>query len=231
MTSVTGAMDGAEAVQEPNTESPARDSQPVAAVGARPRASGRVARKPRADASDRILRGAARTIVATGAVDLTMNDVAEEAEVSKGLIHYHFHDKETLLARVVEWITRNLVVRQRAALAQSTHRSAIDDLWAWLAAEIELGHIRVLIELAEWRGELVRRAMQESMRERRLAAAETVETLYALLGLKPRIDADLIAGTLVAFNNGLAVSAALEPEGNPRVAFDVFWLSLLGLAE
>src|ERR671932_2146641 len=108
--------------------------------------------RPRAGAAERILRATARTIVATGAVALTMSDVAEEAGVSKGLIHYHFHDKETLLARLVEWMTRNLVAREAAALAESEPRQAIEDLWRWLAEELERRHIRVLNELAEWRG-------------------------------------------------------------------------------
>ena len=189
------------------------------------------ARRPRADASERILRATAHAIVATGAVTLTMHDVAEEAGVSKGLIHYHFHDKETLLARLVEWLTRNLVARERSALAGSAPRQAIDDLWAWVDGELHRGHVRVLGELAEWRGPLVRREMLDSARARRAAATETVEQLFALLGLKSRIPTDLMADVVVAFVDGLAVSTVVAPEGNPRAAYDVFWLSLLSLAE
>src|ERR671932_410350 len=109
-------------------------------------------RRPRADAAERILRAAVRRIVASSAAALTMHEVAEEAQVSKGLIHYHFHDKETLLARLVEWMTRNLVAREDGSIANSEPRQAIDDLWRWLEGELERGHIRVLNELAEWRG-------------------------------------------------------------------------------
>jgi hypothetical protein len=35
----------------------------------------------------------------------------------------------------------------------------------------------------------------------------------------------------VAFVDGLAAEAALEPEANLRLRFDVFWLSVLNLAE
>ncbi|MEJ7811515.1 MAG: TetR/AcrR family transcriptional regulator [Gemmatimonadaceae bacterium] len=191
----------------------------------------RATRRPRADASERILRATAHAIVATGAVTLTMHDVAEEAGVSKGLIHYHFHDKETLLARLVEWMTRNLVARERSALTESVPRHAIDDLWAWLDGELRRGHLRVLSELAEWRGPLVRREVIESARARRATATDTVEQLFAFLGLKPRIPAGLMADVVVAFVDGLAVSTVVVPEGNPRAAYDVFWLSLLSLAE
>ncbi|HEU4565337.1 MAG TPA: helix-turn-helix domain-containing protein, partial [Gemmatimonadaceae bacterium] len=130
--------------------------------------------RPRASAAERILRATARTIVERGAVALTMNDVAEEAGVSKGLIHYHFHDKETLLARLVEWMARNLVTREREALLESAPREAIEDLWRWLEGELERGHVRVLMELTQWRGTLVNRAIHVSNLERRDAAAASI---------------------------------------------------------
>src|SRR5690348_8885577 len=159
-----------------------------------------------------------------------MHEVSEEAGVSKGLIHYHFHDKETLLARVVEWLTRAVTMRERRALAESVPRTAVDDLWSWLAGELERGHIRVLLELTEWREPLVQRAARDSARERRAAAGESTELLFALLGLKPRIPMALLADVVVAFVDGAAIGSA-DPEFNPRAAFDVFWLAVLSLAE
>ncbi|MBA3557568.1 MAG: TetR/AcrR family transcriptional regulator [Gemmatimonadaceae bacterium] len=188
-------------------------------------------KKPRPDAADRILRATARAIVHSGAVAVTMSEVAEEAAVSKGLIHYHFHDKETLLARLVEWITRSLLERERSALADSAPRQAVDDLWRWLEGELGRGHIRVLNELSEWRGELVMRSIRESARSRRVAAASTVEHLFQLLGLRLRVPSGLVAEVVVAFMDGLAVSSVVAPEANPRASFDVMWLALLGLAE
>ncbi|HET7552019.1 MAG TPA: TetR/AcrR family transcriptional regulator [Gemmatimonadaceae bacterium] len=188
-------------------------------------------RRPRVEAAERILRAAVRCIVASGASALTMHEVAEEAGVSKGLIHYHFHDKETLLARVVEWMTRNLVARERAALAESTPRHAIDDLWDWLSAELERGHVRVLMELTQWRGALVKRAIQVSNLERRDAAAASIEQLFSLLTLRPRVPAGLLADVVVPFIDGLAVATGIDSDFNARASFDVFWLSLLNLTE
>jgi len=160
-----------------------------------------------------------------------MHEVSEEAGVSKGLIHYHFHYKETLLARMVEWMTRHLVARERAALAESIPRHAIDDLWKWLEAELERGQIRVLLELAEWRGPLVESAIRESANARRDASAASIEQLFSLLGLRPRIPAVLLADVVVAFIDGLAIAIGIDRSKNARAAFDVFWLSLLSLTE
>jgi AcrR family transcriptional regulator len=188
-------------------------------------------RRPRVDAAERILRAAVRRIVISGAGALTMHEVAEEAGVSKGLIHYHFHDKETLLARMVEWMARNLVAREREALAHSVPRHAIDDLWAWLSAELERGHVRVLLELAQWRGPLVERAVHAANLARRSAAAASIDRLFTLLALRPRVPAPLLADVVVPFVDGLAAATGIDPEFNARAAFDVFWLSLLSLAE
>jgi AcrR family transcriptional regulator len=185
-------------------------------------------RRARADASERILGAAVRCIVEVGAAAVTMHEVAEEAGVSKGLIHYHFHDKETLLARVVEWLTRAVTARERRGLAESTPRTAVDDMWDWLSGELDRGHIRVLLELTEWREPLVQRAARDSARDRRAAAVESTDLLFTLLGLKPRIPIGLLAD--VAFVDGVAIGAA-DPEFNPRAAFDVFWLAVLSLAE
>jgi AcrR family transcriptional regulator len=182
-------------------------------------------------AADRILHATARTIADRGAGSLTMSEVAEEAGVSKGLIHYHFHDKETLLARVVEWMTRQVIERERLALASSTARTAIDDLWAWLASEIERGQLRVLVELAEWREDLVQREIEVAMRLRREATMDSTARLFELLALTPKVPLEMIAETVFAFRDGLVIVAARDSDANPRAAFDVFWLALLCLAD
>jgi AcrR family transcriptional regulator len=188
-------------------------------------------KRGRLSAPERILRATAYRTVQSGAIALTMQEVAEEAEVSKGLIHYHFHDKDTLLARLVEWMAHHLVQRERDALVHSTPRSAMDDLWSWVAGELDRGHVRVLIELGEWRSDLVRRSCRGAARLRREASADTIERLFALLELRPRVPAPLVADVVVAFVDGLAVVTGMDGERNPRPAFDVFWLSLLSLAE
>jgi hypothetical protein len=128
-------------------------------------------------------------------------------------------------------MTRHVVAREHAALASSVPRHAIDDMWRWLESELERGQIRVLLELAEWRGPLVQSAIRESANARRDAAAESIEQLFSLLGLHPRIPAQLLADVVVAFTDGLAIAIGIDPEKNARAAFDVFWLSLLSLAE
>ena len=89
----------------------------------------------------------------------------------------------------------------------------------------------VLLELAEWRGPLVQNAIRESAIARRDAASASIEHLFSLLGLRPRIPAPLLAEVVVAFIDGLAIAIGIDRDKNARAAFDVFWLSLLSLTE
>ena len=187
--------------------------------------------RARPDATERILKAAATRLAVSGASAMTMHEVAEEAGVSKGLIHYHFHDKDTLLVRLVMWIAEGLVRRERAALATSTPHGAIDDLWRWLDADLARGHVRALVELAGWRSGGVRSATAEAMRLRRMAATASGERLFALLALRPRVPPVLLGDLLVTFMDGLAASPAGVGGADARAAFDVLWLALLGLAD
>ena len=185
----------------------------------------------------RILDAAARQIASSGASALALSDVARVAGVSKALIHYHFRDKETLLSRLVHHLAEGLVARERAALASYEHQHsplAVDALWQWLEAELRRGDIRVLLELDTYREAAVQSAAREAASVRRMAATDTVDRLFAILELRPRVDPTLLGSVVVAFVDGLALDAGLSSEidtAAARVAFDVFWLAMLSLAE
>jgi len=186
----------------------------------------------------RILAAAARQIASGGAAALAMSDIAREANVSKALIHYHFQDKDTLLSRLVQQLAGDLVSRERAALAgyEGQHNPlAVDALWQWLDEELKRGDIRVLLELDSCRGASVQQSAREAALARRAAAKNTVEQLFEILELRPRIESALLANVFVAFVDGLAIDAGVAMVAgsapSARVAFDVFWLAMLSLAE
>lgn len=160
-----------------------------------------------------------------------MGDVAAHAGVSKALVHYHFHDKDTLLRALVEEVGRDVISRQRDAMARASDARALDAYWTWLSAELMHGDVRIVVSLAEYRSNPVRAASRAVAAQRRALMAEHAAAVFTRLGLAPRIPPALIGDTLLAFLDGLAVAHALEPEHDPRPAFDVLWLALLTLAE
>ena len=183
------------------------------------------------EARDRILAAAGRCLVADGAAALTMQDVASSAGLSKGLIHYHFHDKAALLEQLAGTLGDALVRRERVALDAVSPAQAVDAMWRWLQAELARGEITALLELARDPHPGVRAATTLVAARRRETAAETITRLFAALSLTPRVPAGMLAGVAVAFMDGLALHASAAPDADHRVAFDVFWLALLSLAE
>jgi AcrR family transcriptional regulator len=185
----------------------------------------------RGAAAGRILQATSACIVQKGAADVSLQDVAEAAGVSKALIHYHFHDKGELLARLVEWLRAGLVARQSTALTGVTGSAALDALWQWLSDELERGDLRALLDLALVQGHAVQAAVRVTAAERRDAAAQVIVQLFEALGLKARVPATLIGDAFIAFVDGLALDRVVEPERNARISFDVFWLAMLSLTD
>jgi AcrR family transcriptional regulator len=185
----------------------------------------------RGAAAGRILEATSACIVQKGAADVSLQDVAEAAGVSKALIHYHFHDKGELLARLVEWLRAGLVARQSTALTGVTGSAALDALWQWLSDELERGDLRALLDLALVQGASVQAAVRITAAERRDAATQVITALFDALGLKARVPTALIGDAFVAFVDGLALDRVVEPDRNARVSFDVFWLAMLSLTD
>jgi AcrR family transcriptional regulator len=185
----------------------------------------------RGAAAGRILEATSACIIQKGAADVSLQDVAEAAGVSKALIHYHFHDKGELLARLVEWLRAGLVARQSTALTGVSASAALDALWQWLSDELDRGDLRALLDLSLVQGESVQAAVQATATARREAAAAVTHELFEALDLRPRVPAPLIADAFVAFVDGLALDRVVAPERNPRISFDVFWLAMLGLTD
>jgi AcrR family transcriptional regulator len=167
-----------------------------------------------------------------------MADIAAAAGVSKALLHYHYVDRAHLLADVVTRISKRIVARERAMLGEPIGDSGrppaapanpVDALWAWVDAELRLGELRTLLELATVRDTAVRQAWTAAASYRRRSAARTVTVVFERLGLAPRMPAALLGDTNVAFLDGLAIDVSGARDS--RMEFDLFWLALLSLGE
>ena len=191
----------------------------------------RVAAASSTDARVRIVDAGVRCIAREGVTGASMAAIAVEAGVSKALLHYHYHDRSTLLAEIVERIGIRTVERERTAVDESDSMGGLDALWRWLEGELRRGELAALAELALVREAPVRRATRSTASNRRQSAARTIERLFAELDLTPRVPAPLMADAAVAFVDGLALDVANGSAREPRVSYDIFWLALLGLTE
>lgn len=101
-------------------------------------------------AMERILEAAERCIGQKGFQGATMQEIAEEAGVSKALVHYHFQSKEQLLLEVQARAYRRVavVVAELAASGRpslETTFAALDRVWEMLLAFRD--HIPFSLEL------------------------------------------------------------------------------------
>jgi hypothetical protein len=87
------------------------------------------------------------------------------------------------------------------------------------------------VELGQYRAPRVQTAVADALQVRRDASLQTIRRLFELLELRPRVPVELLAGVVVAFIDGLASRPDSGTAEDVRVTFDVFWLSLLSLAE
>jgi AcrR family transcriptional regulator len=183
------------------------------------------------DARARIVDAGVRCIAREGVAGASMAAIALETGVSKALLHYHYRDRSTLLAEIVERIGVRTIERERAAIEDSDGLGGLDAVWRWLEGELRRGELAALAELTLVREAPVRRATRAAASERRRSAAHTIERLFAELDLTPRVPAPLMADAAVAFIDGLALDVANGSAREPRVSYDIFWLALLGLTE
>lgn len=165
-----------------------------------------------------------------GAAQVSMGDVAAEAGVSKALIHYHFADKDSLLAALVESVGASVLQRARKSEVGASPRP-LDAHWAWLERELREGDVRVLISLSDIDSAATRAVSRRIAQERLEILANDVEEIFRTLNLTPRMPPPLVAETVLAFSDGLACRAALGAVGDTRGAFDVLWLAILTLSE
>lgn len=187
----------------------------------------------RVGATERILAAARGLVARGGAAELSMGDVASAAHVSKALVHYHFHDKDSLLVALAEQAGNAVLARTGDTRGgpDDTDEHVLDAYWTRLDAELRAGDLRILLALSECDSERVRTVCRRFAARRRELTGAQIASVFQRLGLQLRVPAELVASTVVAFTDGLALASALEPERPARPAFDVLWLALLTLAE
>ncbi|ELZ27561.1 TetR family transcriptional regulator [Halosimplex carlsbadense 2-9-1] len=88
------------------------------------------------DAATEILAATYRALCDRGYADVTLGDIAAEAETSKGLIHYYYDDKETLFAAFLDFLY-DRYTEQVGSVAGETPRGRLVALFETVLADGE----------------------------------------------------------------------------------------------
>lgn len=173
--------------------------------------------KKSAISAAQIIAAATRAIARKGYARTSLNDIAREAGMSKGAVHYHFSTKEALVAKVLETACDVVAERTRDAWQRSSGdpfealRASVRELWAVRTSRSD--EVSVVADL------LAQALHDETLRPQlagyyRFASSQTTQHLItelAAFGLRPRVRAELIPRLLLGLLDGLVLQVFVDP--------------------
>ncbi|HEX3804288.1 MAG TPA: TetR/AcrR family transcriptional regulator [Solirubrobacteraceae bacterium] len=190
-------------------------------MGASPRtARGRVTR-------ERIVRAASELVAERGVAGTSLDDVREQAHVSKSQLYLYFADKEALLREVAEATCDTVIDAQAEILAGFDSLAGIE---RYLDALVELqvqrrGHggcpIGSLAGQLVERDEAARGILADGLERWESGLREGLEAMAERGRLKPQADPGLLANqTLALLQGGLLLAQVRRDPGQMRIAAD-----------
>lgn len=165
-----------------------------------------------------IVAAATRVLAAKGYARTSLLDIAREAGMSKGALHYHFPSKEALVSKVLESALEKFASRTLEAWARSAGdpmlglRSAVEELW--ILRRNRTDEVAVVADLLAQ--SLYDPALRPQIAAYYRFAAEQVNTtlvpLLAALGMRTRVAPELIPRLLVGLLDGLVMQHFVDDQ-------------------
>jgi AcrR family transcriptional regulator len=174
--------------------------------------------------AQRIVAAMRESIGSRGAAASTFDQVAQEAGVSRGLLHYYFGSKERLLVEVVRHDSEIRMQRLEEALGRAGSVDAIVEvLVSHLESFLESdpGGAALIYEMfsAARHNDEIREEMAELYRRSREHVADALREKQREKVVRLRGDAEAVASILFAMGDGIALQILYDPE---RDTGDVF---------
>jgi AcrR family transcriptional regulator len=165
----------------------------------------------------RIVEAMRLSVARRGIAGSTFEHVAREAGVSRGLLHYYFGTKESLLVEVVRRDTEHRIARLDEPLGRAT---SVDELLEILVADLEdsiqnePGFWVLLFDLftAGRRNPEILREMGELFNRTRDHVADILRAKQAEGVISPRLDVNAVVALLFAMADGIALQVLSDPE-------------------
>ena len=161
----------------------------------------------RVEAEEALLDAAERLLVSVGHASITTRLVAKEAGVNHGLVHYYFGSMESLLLRVLERFTEELIQRQRAMYAADVPflekwRTAM----GFLEEDLAAGYPKIWLELQAmaWNNPEFGERVSAVNAEWRAVLADAFERAMRDYGIdRRRFPVEAVVSLVMTFNEGI----------------------------
>ena len=176
------------------------------------------------DKAKRIVQAMRTSVGRRGAAASTFDHVAQEAGVSRGLLHYYFGTKERLLVEVVRHDSDVRLRRLEESLASADSVDAIVEALVTqlkdYVGEDPAAHA-LIYELfsVSRRNDEVREELAQLYRRVRSQVAEVLRAKEAAGVVRLRGDADSVASILFALGDGLELQLVSDPDWDSTETF------------
>ncbi len=167
--------------------------------------------------SGHIVKAAMRVLAQKGYARTSLLDIANEAGMSKGAVHYHFPTKEALIKVVLETACdavaqRTIVAWEQGGDPIASLRKSLEELWRARAERTD--EALVVADL------LAQSLYDETLRPDlanyyRFAASQVHQALMERMiafGIKPRISPEVLPRILIGLLDGLVMQHFVEPD-------------------
>jgi AcrR family transcriptional regulator len=155
----------------------------------------------RAETRAALLDAGERVFVRRGFHGGGLEEVADEAGVSRGSVYYHFQDKASLFVAIV---------RRRC----EARAAALEERAVMLPSPAPLGETRLLVEFAAYAAEhpAARAELDDALRACRAAVAGAISNVLRERGVEPSMPVEQLAGGMLALSAGMAIEQAIGHE-------------------
>ncbi|MGB5350262.1 MAG: TetR/AcrR family transcriptional regulator [Polyangiales bacterium] len=167
--------------------------------------------------SQQIVDAAIRVLARQGYAKTSLLDIAKEAGMSKGALHYHYPTKEALIHTVLETACNAVQARTMQAWSPSDNpfaalRKSLEELWATRAERSDEALVVADLLALSLSDENLRPKLAEFYELGAQQIRAYLEENLMSLGLEPRISPDILPRIVIGLLDGLVMQAFVDPD-------------------
>jgi len=167
--------------------------------------------------SQQIIDAAIRVLARQGYAKTSLLEIAKEAGMSKGALHYHYPTKEALIHAVLETACNAVQTRTMQAWSPSDNpfaalRKSLEELWATRAERSDEALVVADLLALSLSDESLRPKLAEFYELGAEQIRAYLEQNLISLGLEPRISLEILPRIVIGLLDGLVMQAFVDPD-------------------
>ncbi len=165
-----------------------------------------------------IIQAAIRVLAKQGYAQTSLMDIAREAGMSKGAVHYHFPTKDALIQIVLRTALNAVQERTIEAWGRGgdqpfvSLRKSLETLWAIRAERTDEALVVADLLAQSLYAEKLRPDLAEFYRMAAQQISDHVAPQLEAAGIRPKIDATILPRLIIGLLDGLVMQAFVDPD-------------------